>query len=47
MSEVKFRELRNAPPMVINFAKAVMRATVKPGSNPTGNRPASERRGTG
>ncbi|MEE3387446.1 MaoC/PaaZ C-terminal domain-containing protein [uncultured Alcanivorax sp.] len=35
MSEVKFRELRNAPPMVINFAKAVMRATVKPGSNPT------------
>ena len=35
MSEVKFRELRNAPPMVINFAKAVLRATVKPGSNPT------------
>ena len=35
MSEVKFRELRNSPPMVINFAKAVLRATVKPGSNPT------------
>ncbi|BAP14626.1 acyl dehydratase MaoC [Alcanivorax sp. NBRC 101098] len=35
MSEVKFRELRNTPPMVVNFAKAVLRATVKPGSNPT------------
>jgi hypothetical protein len=35
MSEVKFREQRNSPPMVINFAKAVLRATVKPGSNPT------------
>ncbi|MZR64099.1 MaoC family dehydratase [Alcanivorax sp. DP30] len=35
MSEVTFRELRNPPPMVVNFAKAVLRATVKPGKNPT------------
>lgn len=34
MSEIAFRELKNSSPMVLNFAKAVMRATVKPGSNP-------------
>lgn len=31
MSDVNFRELRHAPAMPVNFAKAVMRARVKPG----------------
>lgn len=35
MSEIVFRELRNNTPMLINFAKAVARARVKPGKNPT------------
>lgn len=35
MSDTQFEELRNPPMMLINFAKAVKRATVKPGSNPT------------
>ena len=34
MSDVNFRELRHAPAMPVNFAKAVMRARVKPGKNP-------------
>jgi acyl dehydratase len=34
MSEVSFRELRHAPAMPINFAKAVWRARVKPGPQP-------------
>lgn len=35
MSEVHFRELRHAPAMPVNFAKAVLRAGVKPGKSPT------------
>lgn len=35
MTSVTFKELRSTPPMVVNFAKAVARATVKPGKNPT------------
>ena len=34
MSDANFRELRHAPAMPVNFAKAVMRAGVKPGNNP-------------
>lgn len=34
MSDIVFRELRNNTPMLINFAKAVVRARVKPGKNP-------------
>lgn len=34
MSEVNFRELRHAPAMPVNFAKAVLRARVKPGPQP-------------
>jgi len=34
MSDVNFRELRHAPAMPVNFAKAVLRARVKPGKNP-------------
>lgn len=34
MSDIKFKDIQNTPLMVVNFAKAVARATVKPGSNP-------------
>lgn len=34
MSDIAFRELRNNAPMLVNFAKAVARARVKPGNNP-------------
>ena len=34
MTDVNFRELRHAPAMPVNFAKAVLRARVKPGKNP-------------
>lgn len=35
MSDVTFREVRNAPNMAVNMGKALLRATVKPGNNPT------------
>lgn len=34
MSEIVFRELRNNSPMILNFARAVLRARVRPGNNP-------------
>lgn len=34
MSEVRFKELRHAPPMAVNFAKAVLRARMRPGNAP-------------
>lgn len=34
MSHVEFKDLQNPPLMVVNFAKAVARASVKPGDSP-------------
>ena len=34
MSEVSYRELRQAPAMPVNFARALLRARVKPGRHP-------------